>query len=133
MSLTTHQIPELEAVHRFPNHRRGPAEARHFVTETLRTWGCTPLVDDAAVIASELATNAMLHARTDFTVTVSRRASVVRIAVRDASCDPPKRRRGKPSAPSGRGLRLVEALASDWGTDFRADGKVVWAQLLTRR
>ena len=132
MPLTTPHIPELEAVHRFPHDTGGPAEARHFVAQTLRSWGCGPLVDDAAIITSELATNAMVHAQTDFTVTVSRQAGLVEIAVRDASSVPPKRRKVQPFESSGRGLRLVEALSSNWGAEFWADGKVVWAQLLTR-
>ena len=70
----------------------GPAAARRFVTETLAAWGRVDLVDDAAVVATELTTNAVLHARTGFTVTISVRPDgSVRLAVRDESVVPPGR------------------------------------------
>jgi hypothetical protein len=119
---------ELEAI--FEWDARGPREARRFVTDTLRAWGCGHLVDNAAVITTELATNAVLHARTDFTVTISRRPDgAIRVAVRDSSLSPPQQRNAAPSDGSGRGLRLVEAMAAGWGADLLPRGKVVWAQL----
>jgi anti-sigma regulatory factor (Ser/Thr protein kinase) len=114
----------------FTRDGRGPADARRLVIETLLAWGYPDLVDDAAVIASELATNAVIHARTDFTVTIARLpGGTVRVAVRDASRNPPRPRQPMPLEGSGRGLRLVEAIAAGWGVDFLADGKVVWAWL----
>ena len=114
----------------FPWSGVGPADARRFVTDTLMSWSRTDLVDDAAVIITELATNAVLHARTGFTVTISSRVDgAIRVAVRDASLLPPRMRRPAPFEGSGRGLGLVAAIADGWGTDVLADGKVVWAQL----
>ena len=108
----------------------GPAEARRFVTDTLVAWSRTDLVDDAAVIITELATNAVLHARTGFTVTISCRVDgAIRVSVRDASLLPPRLRRPALFDGSGRGLALVAAIATGWGIDVLADGKVVWAQL----
>ena len=119
---------ELACTFRCGDH--GPAEARGFVTGTLSAWGYPELVDDAAVIATELAANAVLHARTDFTVTISRRPDgAVRVAVRDSSLEPPRQRRPAPLDSSGRGLGLVAAMATGWGADLLPDGKVVWAQL----
>jgi anti-sigma regulatory factor (Ser/Thr protein kinase) len=100
------------------------------VVETLLAWGHADLADDAAIITTELATNAVIHARTDFTVTIARRpGGTIRVAVRDDSLVPPRPRRPLPLEGSGRGLGLVEAMATGWGADFLADGKVVWAQL----
>ena len=114
----------------FPWSGVGPADARRFVTDTLVAWSRTDLVDDAAVITTELATNAVLHARTGFTVTISCRADgAIRLSVRDASLLPPRLRRPTPFEGSGRGLGLVAAIATGWGTDVLPDGKVVWAQL----
>jgi hypothetical protein len=114
----------------FPWSGAGPADARRFVTDTLIAWSRTDLVDDAAVIITELATNAVLHARTGFTVTISCRLDgSIRVAVRDASLLPPRLRQPAPFEGSGRGLGLVAAIATGWGTDVLADGKVVWAQL----
>ena len=109
---------------------RGPAQARHFVTDTLVTWGRSDLIDAAALIVTELATNAVLHARTDFTVTLSRvPEGTIRLAVRDASMVRPRQRRAGPYDGSGRGLALVAAFAAAWGTEYLPDGKVVWAEL----
>lgn len=119
---------ELEA--EFPWSGRSPGQARHFVVDTLAAWGYLARVDDAAVITTELATNAVLHAQTGFTVAVSRRpGGAVRITVRDASLVRPRPRVAGPFESSGRGLRLVEVLAADWGTEFLPDGKLIWAEL----
>jgi hypothetical protein len=124
------QDAPLELARTFIRGGRGPADSRRFVTETLVAWGRADLVDDAAVIASELATNAEVHARTDFTVTISRRPDgAIRVAVRDASLVPPQPRHPAVDDGSGRGLGLVEAMAAGWGADLFPDGKVVWAQL----
>ncbi|MGH9008944.1 MAG: MEDS domain-containing protein [Acidimicrobiia bacterium] len=109
---------------------RSPGQARRFVTGTLAAWGCGDLVDDAALIVTELATNAILHARTGFTVVLTRRPEgTIRVAVRDTSQIRPQPRRAGPLEGSGRGLGLVEALSTAWGPELLSDGKVVWAEL----
>jgi anti-sigma regulatory factor (Ser/Thr protein kinase) len=106
-----------------------PKAARRFVVGTLARWGQNQLADQAALVVSELATNAVIHARSDFIVSVSSQRQAVRISVRDTSVAPPMQRDSAPTALSGRGLGLVAALASHWGAELLADGKVVWAEL----
>jgi anti-sigma regulatory factor (Ser/Thr protein kinase) len=77
---------------------------------------------------SELATNAVLHARTPFTVTIER-APVLRVEVHDGDPRPPHTRDYGPEAASGRGLHLVEALALSSGTVTVDGGKAVWFEL----
>jgi hypothetical protein len=113
----------------FVKARHSPTAARHFVVETLTRWGCEERVADAALVVTELATNAVVHARSDFVVTLSLRPGAVRISVRDGSVDVPVRRDLTVVEMSGRGVALVAALASRWGTDLHGDGKVVWAEL----
>jgi MEDS: MEthanogen/methylotroph, DcmR Sensory domain len=109
---------------------RGATEARRFVNSTLAAWGRVDLVEAASIVATELASNAVLHARTEFTVSLSRGVDgSVRVAVRDASPELPAPRQAQPTDGSGRGLRLVEAFAAGWGADPLPDGKVVWARL----
>lgn len=120
----------LELARTFCPGSRGVTDARRFVAATLAAWGEGDLVDAATVVATELAGNAVLHAGTEFTVSLSRsRDRTVRIAVRDASPELPRPRQAVPTDGSGRGLRLVAAYAAGWGAEPLPDGKVVWARL----
>lgn len=122
--------PSVELEASFRSSGRSPARARRFVTDCLVAWACGDVIDDAALIATELATNAVLHTRGGFAVILTRRPEgTIRIAVRDASLVRPRPRRAGPLEGSGRGLRLVDALATAWGIDPLSDGKVVWAEL----
>ena len=108
-----------------------PFAARRFVAGLLE---CRPFVGrvsaaDVQLVVSELATNAVIHAGTPFSVTVSSDGSVMRISVSDWSALRPIMRDGSPGAISGRGLRLVAAVAGEWGVDPDPDGKTVWAEL----
>jgi hypothetical protein len=104
-------------------------EARGFVAGVLGAWGDDPLGAQAAVIVSELATNAVRHARSPFRVSIARTESSVRVGVRDASRDLPARIDGDTARTGGRGIALIAALADAWGTDAETDGKTVWAEL----
>lgn len=104
--------------------------ARRFVDETLTDWGLESICDDARLITSELSANAMLHARTDFRVTLrSDGLCHLRIEVRDGTGHMPSPAAPPQDATSGRGLVLVGDLATSWGTRVDGDGKVVWAEL----
>ena len=113
----------------FPLELDSVRAARHFVTGLLGQGPDDALVSDAAIVATELAANAVLHARSGFILTVSRLAAAVRIAVRDS--DPLVHRSG--SMPfhvrPGHGLSVVSQLASGWAVERLPDGKVVWADL----
>jgi anti-sigma regulatory factor (Ser/Thr protein kinase) len=110
-----------------------PRAARHFALDTLRAWDDDELLDDAAVIATELATNAVLHAHSGFTVDISSSPDAVRIAVHDASPTIPERRDASLLATSGRGLGIVATLAHHWDVESIDAGKTVWAELPRRR
>lgn len=103
-------------------------EARRWVRARLA--GAAPAVTDTAVLlTSELVTNAVLHAGTEVAVRAGETAGGVRVAVEDRSPAPPAPRRFEPDATTGRGLVLVEHLASRWGVDAGPDGKVVWVEI----
>jgi len=106
-------------------------EARRFVQTVLDDAGCGGgWVDSTALVVSELVTNAVIHARTlldvRITVTTDR---VVRVEVHDRSEHPPRTKHYSATSGTGRGLLLVEALASQWGVTTAPDGKVVWAEI----
>ncbi|MFE2388361.1 SpoIIE family protein phosphatase [Streptomyces althioticus] len=126
-----------------------PGSARAMLRKALTEWaqssadGADLLTgrvgDDAALVASELVTNAVVHAGTDVHLTCRLEedtgALVVEVADRHPSRAP---RDDAAEAPAhdipeyGRGLRLVAALAESWGVTYRAGSKTVWARLPTR-
>lgn len=122
-------IDGADAVRRYAPTLHAPRLARHFVTEVLQSWHRHDLVEDAAVVASELAANAVMHADSDLTVGVTRRGDLVRIEVCDASDVAPLPRDVDVTGVGGRGLRLVEALAHRWGHSPVPGGKRIWVDL----
>ena len=103
--------------------------ARRLVREALTELGAVGACDDAVALVSELATNAVIHARTSFTVVVSHDEDTVRVAVHDLSAVLPRRRAYGVDATTGRGLRLVASMSSDWGMETENGGKVIWFQV----
>jgi anti-sigma regulatory factor (Ser/Thr protein kinase) len=114
-----------------PADSQAPATARDRAGKVLGQWGLASLVDDAAVVVSELATNAISAGATAMTVLIAneRFADRVHIAVWDDASGKPELKEPDYDAEHGRGLHLVDALAADWGCDFAQTGKIVWADL----
>ncbi|MBL8777769.1 MAG: ATP-binding protein [Acidimicrobiales bacterium] len=103
--------------------------ARRFVREQVRAWGVETDEDDVALMVSELVTNVGLHARTEALVSVSVRDGCLRVEVTDRSDQPVEVRPHALGAETGRGLRIVDALAADWGVQQVATGKTVWFEV----
>ncbi len=122
------------ATRSFPLDRDAPRQARHFALDLLRGWRIgrsygAHLASDVAIVVSELATNAVRHARSGFTVSVLLADGALRIRVEDA--------RALPGSPGDlplpvwpdHGLGLVEAVSTRWGVQPADGGKAVWAEL----
>jgi anti-sigma regulatory factor (Ser/Thr protein kinase) len=125
-----HRDDSADEARHFPAALRSARAARRFVVDALRRRGQDDaVVDDAALIVTELATNAIVHARSPFTVTLASDGDVVRIAVADTASGLPVERSADPTAQSGRGLGLIGGVARSWGTTLTPDGKSVWAEL----
>jgi hypothetical protein len=108
--------PELESC----------ARARLFVRSTLRRYGHPGYaVDDASVVSSELATNAVIHARTRFTVELQLDGDALRVEVSDGA----PARWVPLEVPPKHGLSIVGALCNRWGIAASEEGKTVWAEL----
>jgi hypothetical protein len=123
-----HSPRELSAS--FPAERDSPGRARRLVIEAMRGWGDRDaLVDEVALVLSELASNAVIHARSPFTITLRTQDSTVHIAVEDGLLAPTNGRDGALVARTGHGLDVIEALAERWGVEATPAGKVVWAEL----
>ena len=103
--------------------------ARRFVRQRIIDLGAGGASDDAETLVSELATNAVLHARTDYTITVSRTNGTIRVRVFDLSTVLPRERHYGPDSTTGRGIRLIASLALHWGVEPEGGGKAVWFEL----
>jgi anti-sigma regulatory factor (Ser/Thr protein kinase) len=122
--------PETEVAAKFAAERDAPGHARRLVIAALQQWGCRDaLVQDAALVLTELATNAVLHAASPFSISVRLHESALRVAVQDA-CPFTAAIQDHGLIPrSGHGLDLIDALSARWGMESASDGKVVWAEL----
>lgn len=111
-----------------------PREARHFALDLLRGWRIEQrcgvnLASDVAIVVGELATNAVRHAGSGFTVSLMLAMDAVRIQVEDAR--PLAGSPGDPPLPvwADHGLGLVDAVSARWGVQPADGGKTVWAEL----
>ncbi|AWW40132.1 MULTISPECIES: ATP-binding protein [Streptomyces] len=113
-----------------------PAQARRLTRSRLTGWSvCEDTCDTAALVVSELVTNAIMHTASDVVVCELHDGDeVVRIAVRDEGCAPgaPHPSPPRPEEEHGRGLLLVDALAHSWGAHEHGPGLLVWAELPRR-
>jgi hypothetical protein len=92
----------------------------------------TPISDllgDIKLLAGELLTNAVLHGEPPVYLRLVARPSSLRVEVADTSQVAPLRARSSADTMTGRGLALVAAIATRWGTDVNQHGKVVWAEV----
>ncbi|NUR08925.1 MAG: ATP-binding protein [Nocardioidaceae bacterium] len=137
-------MTELRA--RFASVPASVPGARRFVTDGLSSWGLDSLADDAALCVTELAANAALHSVGSFmTVVLTAREGGVRVTVEDDGAVPsavvvPRAHYDDPDPvvldlvdqpTTGRGLAIVEVLASGWGVEDAPAGKRVWADFGT--
>ena len=87
------------------------------------------LVEAAELMTSELATNCVRHAHSDFELTIHDSRHEIRVEVSDSGQGQPTLRSPTPQEHSGRGLLIVEELSTSWGTIPSANGKLVWFTL----
>jgi anti-sigma regulatory factor (Ser/Thr protein kinase) len=91
------------------------------------------VVEDTVLIVSELASNCVRHARTEYELRLDTDGDVCVGELRDQTAGEPKIRSSALSRPFGHGLRIVEALSDSWGVTHERDGKVVWFRLGSER
>ena len=114
---------------RFEGEPDATARARRLVRESVVPLD-PQLADDAALVVTELVTNALLHAGLPVVVRVAATSKKIRIEVADSSRIPPVPPRPDTEAMTGRGLGMVSRLADRWSFEPTSDGKVVWAELV---
>jgi MEDS: MEthanogen/methylotroph, DcmR Sensory domain len=124
------QRPIEAALAEFAAERDMPGRARRLLVAALEQCGHDErLVADAALVLSELASNAVLHAGSSFSVEVRTKDSTLRIAVQDSVPPTSMLRHGGLIPRATHGLGVVQALSRCWGVEGTPEGKVVWAEL----
>lgn len=109
-----------------------PGTARQFVRDHVRLLPAEQL-EDVLILVSELVTNAVRHGRPEIGLTLTLAPTTLTVEVRDGGANLPVLPPHAASAPghtNGRGLIIVDALATTWGIrpNRRAPGKTVWCE-----
>jgi anti-sigma regulatory factor (Ser/Thr protein kinase) len=116
----------------FPEQPESVTAARRFATDVLRDVS-PEVTATVELLVSELATNCIRHTDSAFDLTIIHSGREIRVEATDYDdVGKPTMRSPKPTDPSGRGLRIVDALAAAWGVEHRsAQGKTVWFTVVT--
>lgn len=135
----SHLIDILEVVARprsdeylieLPADLASAGRARRFLWASLGGQLGSDLYDDAALVVSELVTNAVTHARSECRLLLSLTPASLRISVADSGPGTPEPQPHSAVREHGRGLQLVGGIATAWGIDTdTSGGKVVWAEV----
>lgn len=115
-----------------PRDVRAVADARSFLREMAAAWSVESLLDEAELLLSEIVTNALVHTEggASLGLRLDATSRTLTISVQDSSTRHPTERHADDEALGGRGLGIVEALATDWGVEVDGGGKTVWASLV---
>ena len=120
----------MDTVVSLPDPARAVRQARRACADILTRWKCdAESVEDAVLIVSEIVTNAIRYCAGPVQLRLSRAADYIRVEVTDSSADEPRLLDARPDDESGRGLRIVNQLATRWGHRPVGNGKQVWADL----
>ncbi|HUA47215.1 MAG TPA: ATP-binding protein [Solirubrobacteraceae bacterium] len=110
----------------FPHETQSVPEARRFATSVLRGTSADTL-EAVELMVSELATNCIRHTNSGFDLTITRTGDDIRVEASDHAGGTPTMRSPKPTDASGRGLKIIDMLSSEWGVrPHGSAGKTVW-------
>jgi hypothetical protein len=106
--------------------------SRETIIEACDRWDRSDLAGSACIVVTEMVNNVVAHAQTSMVVLVAVRNGGLAVAVRDESSRVPSFTGAPaPTAYGGRGMLLIDTMATRWGSLALAHGKVVWALLGT--
>lgn len=112
-----------------PANLASGSRARIFLAYHLCEWEREFLLETAQLLTTELVANAVIHARSAVTVTARLADDRLRVEVADTGGGALAMRHATLDEMGGRGLLLIEALSTAWGTSADGDGKLVWFEL----
>jgi MEDS: MEthanogen/methylotroph, DcmR Sensory domain len=124
-----HRVHWADVTRTFAGSREDTRAARGFALGMLEPWRGEQLAADTALVVTELVTNAVLHAGSAFSVSLTLSGSAIRISVSDTLPLGPAGVDQQLAAASGHGLGVVAAIATRWGVETVPSGKAVWAEL----
>lgn len=114
---------------RLPSTAHAPAAARRFLGSALAGHVPAAVVDTVLLLGSELVTNAVQHTTGDIDIAVRQEHGRVRVDVSDRSPHPPRLPPRHVDTTAGRGLLIMQQLATTWGVTARPGGKTVWCTI----
>jgi anti-sigma regulatory factor (Ser/Thr protein kinase) len=127
---TWRPAPPREARLKLAGEPTSASAARRFVAAVLHSWRFSAMANgDIELLTSELVGNAVRHASSPFTVIVRYDGDAIRVEVGDGSAALPRRLQPGPEATGGRGIQIVDDVASQWGVVSTRDGKRVWFEI----
>lgn len=127
LELVTSSLDEQRS--EFDRDLRSSSHARRFVSAALERWDCEDALDTVQLLVTELVTNAVVHAGAKPSVAVILLPHALRVEVGDSDPSGPVAREASDEAESGRGLLLLDQMATRWGVETAADGKTVWFEV----
>ena len=122
-----HRPRRLTRYHVLEPHLGSPRRARALLRRACLDWALGHAYDDAALVVTELVTNAVRHAGTRCRLDITFDSHGLRIAVRDQGLLQPRLPDGNHPLSRGVGLRVIATIAHQWGVIPHPDGKTVWA------
>ena len=120
-------MPSVET--QFPATADAPQSARAFLRAALQTWQLDGFGQVTELLTDELVANVVRHVGSPLTLRASTEGATLRIEVDDPSTEPPVLRHPDVHEDRGRGILLVDALATQWGSEIHSDGKTVWFEI----
>lgn len=115
-----------EALLSIPPSSAAIRTARRFTAAFLRENELAELIDTVVLLVSEVVTNAIIHGGTGAELRLIVSGEAVRAEVRDRSSALPSVKQYSETATTGRGMLVVDSLATAWGTEVEGRGKLVW-------
>lgn len=105
------------------------SQGRRFVATTLASWGLADQGDAAAMVVTELISNALRHSDSPLSLRLQYVQGRLIVEVADGDDRQPRRIQAAAQDENHRGLFIVDALARRWGARSTPGGKIVWAEL----
>ena len=121
--------PLATAVTEFASDPASVPAGRRFVAALLQDWACAHVTDTAILLTSEILTNAVVHGLGLVGLRLLRTDTEIAVIVSDRGRYQPQPRQAAPTDEAGRGLSLLEMLATSWGVRATTAGKDVWFTL----